>query len=94
MASLLRRARATRAVKVELERRFLEDVCQAMGLPPTAEPDLVLRAARRRRPDKADELRRLISMPSASPDEAFDELSLLALEAQRHKMRKELRKIK
>ena len=85
MSSLLRRAHAFRAVRSELERKFMEDAATALGLPSAAGRNDILEAAVRRRPDKADALRSLLS----GPPEA-DESALLALAARWHQMRKEL----
>ncbi|MHB0997870.1 MAG: DUF4350 domain-containing protein [Armatimonadota bacterium] len=90
MASLLKRAHATNIVKQEIERKYLEDIALILGLPPVAEPDLILSAAIEKRPDMAQELHKLLGERSSSPDEAFDESVLLSLAVKWHKLRKEL----
>lgn len=92
MASLLKRAHATGIVRQELERKFLEDIAVVLGLPPIAEPDIILSTAISKRPDISDELYKLLAHTSAAPDEALDETEILLTAAKWDKMRKELMK--
>lgn len=92
MSSLLRRGRATRLVRSELGQRFKQDVARSLGLPPSAEPEAILEAATRNRPDKAEALRELLNLVSSQND--IDEGALLALTARWHDMRKELMRLK
>jgi hypothetical protein len=95
MSSLLRKAQATGLVKRELGRHFLKDISHTLGLPPNADPQVIIQAAELRYPDKAAELRHLIEAASAPQEnETESESYLLALARQWHRMRKEIRKTK
>ncbi len=89
MSSLLRKAHAVDVVRRELDRKFKEDLCHWLGLPPDAAIAAILSAAETKRPDKAAELRTLIGGESAS-----DEKSVLTLQAKRDQLRKELMNLK
>lgn len=89
MSSLLRRARAGKLVRLELGRKFREDAAVLLGLPPTAEDEAILEAAMRRRPEKSEALRELLTAASRL-DADMDEGTLLALTGRWHDMRKEL----
>lgn len=90
MASLLKNAHTLSVVKQEIERKELEEIALILGLPPLAEPDLILEAAEKKHPDIAMELRALLSRKSSSPDEVYNESMLLSYASNLHKLRKEL----
>lgn len=90
MASLLKNAHASSVVKQEIERKNLEDMAVMLGLPPLAEPDLILAAAEKKHPDIAKELRDLLTQRASSPDEMYSESALLSYTSTLHKLRKEL----
>ena len=90
MSSLLKNAHALSVVKQEIERKNLESIAVMLGLPPLAEPDLILAAAEKKHPDIAKELRELLTQRTSSPDEMYSESELLAYTSTLHKLRKEL----
>ena len=94
MSALLRRAHAIEVVRLELERKFMEDMASALGLRPTDEPERFLEAVASRRPDKVQELRRLLTEAPTVPQSGAREASLLTLEARRHQIRKELKRVR
>ena len=86
MSMLIRKARATSAVRVQLERHFLDEIARMIGLPPNADEANIEDAMKVRRPDKVEKFRKLLSASHASESES----SLFALEIERSKFRKEL----
>jgi len=91
MSSLLRKGHAVDLVRAELGSRFLQEAAAALGLPPNAGAEAIMAAATKRRPDKAQALRRLVDGATGACGRA-DEASLLALAGEWHQMRKELAK--
>lgn len=85
MSSLLRRAKALGVARDELDRKFAGDVCKLLGLPPDAGAQTISSAMESRRPDRVAELASLLHS-----DSAVDEKSLIALQARRNQLRKEL----
>lgn len=84
MALLLRKASALDLVVRETDRKFRADICRWLGLPPDASRETITAAVEERRPDKVREITSLLeSAPS-------DEKSVMALQARRIQLRKEL----
>lgn len=90
MASLLKNAHASSVVRQEIEHKNLEDMAVILGLPPLAEPDLILETAEIKHPDIARSLRALLAQRSSSPEEIYSESALLLYVTALHKLRKEL----
>jgi hypothetical protein len=89
MSSLLMKARALDVVRRELDRKFREDLCHWLGLPPDAGADSILSAAELKMPGKVSDMRTLIR-----GEHATDEKSVLVLQAKRDQLRRELMNLK